>query len=800
MKDVFKGCWEIIAGLFILILISCSSENMQTKEVFVSEKMFFEAEKIKQNILTNPDIASPEQYEKVEQAYRAIIDQFGSKITDSPQIQGVVRRSWLTLAQLSLLQKKIENAIQVYQEIIDKVNNDRELCAVAQFSLAEAFERTDRFDEAIDSYQRVIRDYPPVMSDTLLPNFRILQTPIYIARLYRVKGRNDLAEQQYVQARQYYEGVTKKYPGTEIAMAAHNQIAMTYSDQGNWQQAIAVLNDIIRQYPEQPNLIGIKFSLASIYDQQLRQSDRALDIYWEIIQQYPADPSLGKVYLAMGNVYFKQNRYTEARDCFSKVLQNYRNDGDAAINAQTAIAKSYENEGNWTKALNEYQWIVENYPKSMQALNIPLYIADYYIKTDQQDLARTAFENAVRHYQQIADQYPNTMLAAVALDYSVPGYANIEDWDGAARTLRKLADMDIPAQNKIKTYLTLENIYEEKLKDTKKALAVYSEMLEKYPQLPFAADLKTKSQKLQQQLETYNQTNTPPMASDIIDAKGYSPTSIEISWQRNHEDDFSHYQLIRSETPGVELSDMKVAEISLRNQSTFLDENLKQGNTYYYRLFTFDKGGLNAASQEVSVKAEAKQIAASVTLQAHANVWSEASLNWNSYQENDFDSYKIYRSSSPGVSLSSQLVKSIYDQATTQFTDVALNENSTYYYKLYVYNRDGANKPSNEVKITTASNQPPGAILLNKPLKLDQSSVELSWSASHDPDFSMYRIYRSEQTPVSVAAPPIWMNSNQSINQYKDMSLKTGKTYYYKIVVYDKGGLFAESNEVVVRN
>lgn len=800
MKDAFNGRWGIIVGLIILMITGCSSENIQTKDVFVSEKLFFEAEKSKQDILTNPDIASADQYEKAEQAYRAIIDQFSLKIADSPQIKGVVRRSWLTLAQLSLLQKKIENAIQVYQEIIDKVNNDSELCAVAQFSLAQALERTDRFDEAINSYQKVIRDYPPVMSDTLLPNFSILQTPIYIARLYRMKEKNDLAAQQYLQARKYYEDVIQKYPRTEIAMAAHNQIAMTYGDQGNWQQAVAVLNDIILQYPEQPNLIGIQFSLASIYDQQMGQSDQALYIYQRIIQQYPADKSLGQVYLAMGNVYFKQNRYVEARAHFTKVLENYRNDGDAAINAQTAIAKSYENEGNWTKALNEYQWIVENYPNSMPALNIPLYVANYYQKTDQQNLARTAFENAIRHYQQVADQYPNTMLAAVALDYSVPGYARLEDWEGAARTLRRLADMDIPIQNKIKTYMTLENIYEEKLNDTQKAIAVYSEILEKFPQLPFATEVKERAQKLQQRLEAYDRTNTAPLASGITKASGYSPTSIEISWQRNHEDDFSHYQLIRSESPEVDLTDMKVAEISTRNQSTYLDENLKEGNTYYYRVFTFDKGGLHAASQEVAVKAEAKQIAASVNLQAQTNSWSEVSLSWNPYQEKDFDSYKLYRSSSPGVSLSAQLVKSIYDQSNTQFKDVALNENSAYYYKVYVYNTDGSNKPSNEVKILTPSNLPPGSIVLNKPLKLDNSSAELSWSTSSDPDFSMYRIYRSEQSPVSNNIPPIWMNSNQSLNKYRDTGLKAGKTYYYKIVVYDKGGLFAESNEVLVSN
>jgi fibronectin type 3 domain-containing protein len=83
-------------------------------------------------------------------------------------------------------------------------------------------------------------------------------------------------------------------------------------------------------------------------------------------------------------------------------------------------------------------------------------------------------------------------------------------------------------------------------------------------------------------------------------------------------------------------------------------------------------------------------------------------------------------------------------------------------------------------------------------MHIDNNTVELSWFPSNENDFSMYRIYRSEHSPVSLNSPPIWINSNQTINRYKDQSLKSGRTYHYKIVVYDNGGLFAESNEVSI--
>jgi len=148
--------------------------------------------------------------------------------------------------------------------------------------------------------------------------------------------------------------------------------------------------------------------------------------------------------------------------------------------------------------------------------------------------------------------------------------------------------------------------------------------------------------------------------------------------------------------------------------------------------------------------------------------------------------------------MASQLVKSIFDASNTQFNDTDVKDNMTYYYKIYVFNKDGANKPSNEATITTPLNTPPRQVTLAPPIAIDPKTIELSWSSSNDLDFSMYRIYRSEKTPVSVENPPIWMNSNIELNRYKDTSLKAGKIYYYKIVVFDKAGLFAESNEVSI--
>jgi fibronectin type 3 domain-containing protein len=389
-------------------------------------------------------------------------------------------------------------------------------------------------------------------------------------------------------------------------------------------------------------------------------------------------------------------------------------------------------------------------------------------------------------------------LATMALDYMAACYAGLEKWQEASETLQSLVNQELPPPKQVDTYLKLGSIYEEKLNEKEKAIEVYSALLQKYPQLPIAQSLNERTAKLHQDVSQYQQGNQPPRSSEIISTAMMSPSAAKLIWQPNQERDFDHYKLIRSSSPGVELTDVTVALINKQLQTEYVDENLTHGSTYFYRLYTFDKGGLHAASREVAVKLEEKQIQATIHLVAQSNAWYQVSLSWNPYPDRDFDSYKIHRSTTPGVTLASRLVRSVFDQSTTKLEDIDLKENTTYYYKAYVYNSNGSNKASNEVKVTTLANLPPQAVNLNRPVTLNNTTIELSWSPSQDRDFSMYRIYRSENSPVTLSSPPIWMNSNSAINKYKDTGLTNGKTYYYKVVVYDKGGLLAESNEVEV--
>jgi len=82
---------------------------------------------------------------------------------------------------------------------------------------------------------------------------------------------------------------------------------------------------------------------------------------------------------------------------------------------------------------------------------------------------------------------------------------------------------------------------------------------------------------------------------------------------------------------------------------------------------------------------------------------SSNSLNlfWSRNSDTDFANYRIYRSLIPGVDNTSPLVTIIQNQATVSFTDSTLVPNTTYYYRVFVFDVTGLFTRSNEKSGTT---------------------------------------------------------------------------------------------------
>jgi len=281
---------------------------------------------------------------------------------------------------------------------------------------------------------------------------------------------------------------------------------------------------------------------------------------------------------------------------------------------------------------------------------------------------------------------------------------------------------------------------------------------------------------------------------------GDGKTSLKLTWTQSPDaHDFANYSLYRSSKANITQSNSTLLDIiTRRNSINFTDTGLSPATKYYYRIFVTDATGLTTPSNEVSGQTAAQQPPLPVVLfQPLLLPNNVINITWSQNTQADFASYRVYRATTPGVVLDSDLRAIITKASQTSFNDVDLQQGTTYYYRIFVFDTFAQSSGSNEETITLPANLPPDPVVLSQPAPRDTTRLVLTWSQSTAPDFSYYSVYRSLTSPVDTTASPIvFLNGNRLNTQYVDSGLQPRTTYYYRVFVVDTGGLQAGSAEV----
>jgi hypothetical protein len=199
--------------------------------------------------------------------------------------------------------------------------------------------------------------------------------------------------------------------------------------------------------------------------------------------------------------------------------------------------------------------------------------------------------------------------------------------------------------------------------------------------------------------------NEPPEAVVLAVPYAITEESVTLSWSRNEDVDFDLYRILRAENPNVTADPTRRVITEIRDRSTvrYVDETeMEQGMTYYYVVETVDELGLGSISNERSATLDDLYPAAVELTASEQPGDTTVDLTWTENTDRDFESYRLYRSSSSGVDNTDTLVANIAESERTRWIDGGLNPGTDYYYRIYVRDKGGHMTPSNEVKVTTA--------------------------------------------------------------------------------------------------
>ncbi len=190
----------------------------------------------------------------------------------------------------------------------------------------------------------------------------------------------------------------------------------------------------------------------------------------------------------------------------------------------------------------------------------------------------------------------------------------------------------------------------------------------------------------------------PPPAVVLLAPIDSTTSSITIKWVESTEPDFLAYRIYRSTDPDVEaLPEYFVRGLDNRAQTSYPDGDLKEATSYYYRIFVVNDLEDIAGSNE-RMMSTLDDYPSSVYLDTLSAIGDDRlTLTWSINQNTDFLEYRIYRSTSPGVTENSDLVTTLDVQELGWYDDIGINTvTDIYYYRVFVYDKGGRYSRSNE--------------------------------------------------------------------------------------------------------
>lgn len=238
-----------------------------------------------------------------------------------------------------------------------------------------------------------------------------------------------------------------------------------------------------------------------------------------------------------------------------------------------------------------------------------------------------------------------------------------------------------------------------------------------------------------------------------------------------------------------------VATLKGKNNTTYQDKNVKTAKTYYYKVETINKVNGKKGYSGDSAVVSAKTLKTTSITAVKATGSTSVRLEWKAVD--GASGYQIYRSTSKDSGY--KKVGQVKGKNTKKYEDKTLEAGKTYYYQVRAYKsnsaKNGVASFSKAQKAWTIKQ-----VVFSQITSDSKNQVTLGWKKVSKAQG--YDIYRSDES--NSGFEKIASISSGSTLTYTDKGIKSGNTYYYKIVATYKikgsagRGSYSKVTEVAV--
>jgi len=258
-----------------------------------------------------------------------------------------------------------------------------------------------------------------------------------------------------------------------------------------------------------------------------------------------------------------------------------------------------------------------------------------------------------------------------------------------------------------------------------------------------------------------------------VSAVSTSASSITVSWSSVRG--AARYRVYRK----MDSSDDNYKMITTVSSTSFTDDGLLPGTTYYYKISAYN--GTVESSQSSPPAQATTGLNPPATVFVASTSSNSITVEWSSVS--GAMGYRVYRSTTDTpdsyIKVSGDILK-----PDTSYKDNNVLPGTTYYYKVSAYNNVESVKSSSTAQATTDLDAPTNVIAST----VSSTSISVSWSAVNGA--VEYKVYRS----TNASSGYIQVGSGTSKTSITDNGLSPGTTYYYKVSAYNSNAESPQSS------
>lgn len=305
---------------------------------------------------------------------------------------------------------------------------------------------------------------------------------------------------------------------------------------------------------------------------------------------------------------------------------------------------------------------------------------------------------------------------------------------------------------------------------------------------------KTLTQQLEREIFAETLELTMDRPSDLLPPEALRVLStedrgIDLAWDPVLVGDVAGYAVLRAkDLVGIyELVGRTTSRFgTIYNDRGETDEQLGDGQTYYYRIHPYDRSGRVSRSHAFIAATTEGRPDAPKSLRTYSNLPRKVVLVWEPNDRRSTAGYRILRSPTVAgpweeVGYSAGRLRSIYE-------DEVPGDLRVMYYRLVATNRfGGESDPTEPVRaVTKAEPLPPvGLQVAGRQL----GEIELVWAPNVESDLAHYEVWRADASDGELGEERKVAEVDASATRFADPDIGCGQRVRYRLRARDWDGL-----------